>query len=264
MRNLRFILTGFIIFWLTGCKEVVDFYLGIPLQPVIDEDSFVPGLNIFGIIRPDSNGDYNNSCIMLQKVIPAVGSSDSLDVGRAVVRVERLNEESCLYDFLLTDYGHLFSQEAYRPDTTFSTKAGDIFTVECVYHELPVLKAMTIVPNPPVMLMNTLTETGNSISFEVQAEPSIFMLDIYVYAAGELAGYERLPAEQSVNTLVFLPYLQGLADSIDLYSYDSNMADYYTTANTSLNFNKYRESFSTVENGYGVFGSMNHTRFYLK
>jgi hypothetical protein len=263
MKYMKYLI-GFLFLLSTGCKDLVDFYLGIPLQPVTDEDSFVPGLNIFGIIRPDSTGGYSNSCIILQKVIPAVGTSDSLYVGKATVRVEKLGELPSLYDFLLTDHNHLFSEEVYRPDKEFRPKAGETFSVECAYRELPVLTATTVIPNAPVILMQTLAESDNSLSFEIQADTTIFMLDLYVYAAGGLAGYQRLPGEQSANTIVSFASLQGKPDSVDVYSYDYHMAMYYMTANTSLNFNKYRESFSTVENGYGVFGSLNHARFYLK
>ena len=247
----------------SGCMDAVDFYLGIPLQPVADEDSFVPGLNIFGIIRPDSTGEYNNSCILLQKVIPAVGSSDSLDIGPAIVWVEKLNGTNSRYDFLLTDHNHVFSEKGYRPDKEFRPKAGDRFSVECATLELPILTATTVVPNAPVLLMHTLMVSDNSLSFEIQADTTIFMLDVYVYKAGGLAAYQRLPGEQGSNTVVMFSSLQSGADSIDIYSYDENMATYYMTANTSLNFNKYRESFSTVENGYGVFGSLNHGRYFL-
>ena len=261
---MRLLITGFLLLWLTGCKDVVDFYLGVPLQPDVDEDSFIPGLNMFGIIRPDTTGIYNNSFIQLQKVIPAVGFTDSLDVGTVIVRVEKENDGISPVDFLLTDHNGVFGEEGYRPDIEFRPKAGETFSVECTYPGLPVLTAATLVPNPPVMLMNTLAESANSISFEIQSDTTIFMLDIYVYSEGLTVGYQRLPGEQDTNTFVSLTGLQSAADSVDIFGYDKNMAIYYMTANTSLNFNKYRESFSTVENGYGVFGALNHARFYLR
>ena len=263
MKYIFFLFTGLLLL-LTSCKDIVDFYIGIPLQPATDENSFIPGLNIFGIIRPDSTEVYNNSFIVLQKVIPAVGSSDSLDVDTTSVRIEKINAPESTYVFFLTHYDHVFREDEYRPDLNFRPQAGDIYTVECVYRDLPVLTARTIVPNVPVIRMNTITETENSLSFEIQPDTSIFMFDIYIYAAGKLAGYQRLPGEQANGTPVLFNSLQGRADSIDIYSYDYNMALYYMTSNTSLNFNKYRESFSIVENGYGVFGALNHGRFYLK
>ena len=78
MRKLILLIVVIFVLIVTGCKKMVDFYLGMPLQPTIDENTFVPGLNIFGIIRPDSTGGYNNSYIMLQKVLPAIGIGDSL------------------------------------------------------------------------------------------------------------------------------------------------------------------------------------------
>ncbi len=265
MKTIRLWITAFVLVWLTGgCKEMLDFYLGIPFQPVFDEDSFVPGLNIFGIIRPDTTGVYNNSFVQFQKVVPAVGYTDSLDVGTVSVHVEKINEHASPCEFILTDHQGVFSEEDYRPDETFRPKAGDIFSVACTYPDLPVLTATTLLPNPPVLLLNTLAESGRSLSFEIQVDTTIYMLDIYVYAGGLLAGYKRLPGEQDANTSVLFADLPGMADSVDIYSYDENMALYCMTSNTSLNFNKYRESYSTVENGYGVFGSLNHARIYLR
>src|SRR4030042_3367870 len=223
MKYMR-LLIGFFFLLSAGCDEVLDFYLGIPLQPVIDEDSFVPGLNIFGIVRPDSTGIYNNSFIMLQKVIPAVGASDSLDIGTAIVLVEKLSGVPSWYDFLHTDHNRVFNQKVYRPGQDFRPKSGDIFSVECAYPELPILTATTVVPNPPFILMNTLAGSDNSLSFEIQSDTTIFMYDIYVYAKGGVTGYQRLPGEQSANTIVFFPSMQGVADSIDVYSYAYNMA----------------------------------------
>ena len=102
------------------------------------------------------------------------------------------------------------------------------------------------------------------MSFEIQADTTIFMLDVYVYTAGELAGYQRLPGEQATYTrCYFHPCRAGLT-ALMYTAMITIWPLYYMTSNTSLNFNKYRESFSTVENGYGVFGALNHARFYLK
>ncbi|MBN1416634.1 MAG: hypothetical protein JW973_16140 [Bacteroidales bacterium] len=264
MKGFRIPVIGLLIFLVTGCQDVVDFYIGVPLQPSVDESGFIPGLNIFGIIRPDSTDAINNSFIMLQKVIPAVGSSDSLDVGTALVRVEKTGVIAVTYDFMLTRYDTVFRQEAYRPDDDFSPQAGDVFLVECTYTGLPVLTAGTIVPNAPEIMMNTVVQTGNTLTFEIQPDTSIYMLDIYVYADGMEAGYQRIPGNQTAGTPVTFSSFHGYADSIDIFGYDNNLAVYCMTSNTSLNFNKYRESFSTVENGYGVFGALNHTRVYLK
>ena len=56
-------------FSLLGCGESFDFYVGTHLQPDIDDDAFTPGMNIFGIIRPDYTDSINKSFIHIQKVV---------------------------------------------------------------------------------------------------------------------------------------------------------------------------------------------------
>jgi hypothetical protein len=86
---------------LASCKEVADFYLGIPMQPKFEKNSYVPGLNIFGILRPDSTGSYNNSFIEIQKVMPAVSKNDSLNVDTVYVQLtnESLNNNNSYCNF---------------------------------------------------------------------------------------------------------------------------------------------------------------------
>ncbi len=245
---------------------MVDFYLGVPLQPVIDKNAFVPGLNIFGIIRPDSTMGHNNSYIMLQKALPATGSDDSLEIDTAIVKVflgYKPAENSLCY-FLPTDYNGIFNDDYYRPQCDFLPQAGDTILVECTYLELPVLKGFTIVPNKPFLLENTILRTENALSFDIRKDSSIFMYDIYLYYGNQIVNYLRIPASVNTDTPVRFSQ-QGIdADSLVLYGYDYNFSNYYLTSNTSLNFNKYRETFTTVTNGYGVFGSLNLAGYKIK
>jgi hypothetical protein len=66
--------------------------------------------------------------------------------------------------------------------------------------------------------------------------------------------------ETGVPTPVKMQWPQGTSGVVlEIYAYDENMAVYSTSFNTSFNFNRYRPSISTVENGYGCFGSVNKT-----
>ncbi len=250
----------------SGCKKMVDFYLGVPLQPVIDSNTFVPGLNIFGIIRPDSTGGYNNSYIMLQKVLPATGSDDSLEIDTAQVTVFYASQsaENVICNFLPSDCNGTFIKDYYRPLCEFHPQAGDTIKAECRYMDLPVLKGITIIPNKPLVLENTLIKTGNSVSFDIRYDSTIYMYDVYLYYQGHIVNYLRIPASGQSDTQIKFSSLSTDADSISIYGYDYNFAKYYLTSNTSLNFNKYRESYSTVEDGYGVFGSLNLAGYKIK
>jgi hypothetical protein len=247
-----------------GCKDAANVYLGIPLQPRFDNNSFAEGLNIFGIIRVDSANGYNNSFVELQKIIPAVGAEDSILVDTSSVIIENTIEQK-IFEFSLTNADSTFSQANYRPSNNFSPSSGDIFRIECTSMELPVLTAHTIVPQKPKWRENSLEINHSSISFNLLPDSTIFMYDLYVFCHGAVCGYSRIASENdSTDTHVIIDISTDAADSIVAYGYDYNLAGYYLTSNVSLNFNKYRESFSMVENGFGVFGSVNSNIFVLE
>lgn len=256
-KSKTYILILLFIIIINSCKEATDFYLGIPLQPRFEDNNFQEGLNIFGIIRVDSTGRYNNSFVEVQKIIPAIGTEDSILVDTSKVYLEHIvNQE--IYEFSLTDFDSTFSQTYYRPKHGFNPHAGDVFKIECIYAELPILTAYTIVPEVPKWDINSILIEDNIVRFDLKPDSTIFMYDLYVFSNGFISGYSRLAAENdSSDTRVFLEYSGEKADSILAFGYDYNLATYYLTTNISLNFNKYRESFSIVENGFGVFGSIN-------
>jgi hypothetical protein len=250
-------------FW--GCKEAVDFYIGIPLQPKFEEDSFIPGLNIFGIIRLDSTSSINNSFVDIQKAVPAVGSEDSIYTDTTLVYIEQINSsiEDSTCEFKLGNYNNTFKQDYYRPTCNFKPKSGDIYRIECTHTGLPVLTAHTIVPEKPVLIKESVYLNQKLLFFELLYDSTIFMYDIYIFSNGYISGSKRIPASTEGNTEVEVNLISDFVDSIETFSYDFNLANYYLTSNVSLNFNKYRESFSEVENGYGVFGSLNRDLFYI-
>lgn len=248
---------------LTSCKETLDVYLGVPLQPRFDSDTFKPGLNIFGVIRIDSTASFNNSFILLQKVVPAVGDSTGWEIDTATVWVSKLSihDTDTVCEFVLSSRDSIFRETAYRPECNFNPQPGDIYISECIYEDMPVLYAKTIVPNKPVCTSPTFTFENNSVELSVLPDTTFFMLDAFVYSNGQVINSVRLPSVDELNTNILVSPVYEEPDSVVLFSYDYNLAVYYLASNTSLNFNKYRKSFSTVENGYGVLGAINKNTF---
>jgi len=52
-----------------------------------------------------------------------------------------------------------------------------------------------------------------------------------------------------------VPVITG--DRLTVYAYDKNLSEYLTAANLFIKPNTYRPPFTTVQNGYGCFGSLN-------
>ena len=55
--------------------------------------------------------------------------------------------------------------------------------------DLPVLCCITIVPNKPLILENTLIKIGNSVSFDIRYDSTIYMYDVYLYYQGFIVNY---------------------------------------------------------------------------
>jgi hypothetical protein len=260
-KNKHILILLFILIY--SCKDATDIYLGIPLQPRFEENSFQEGLNIFGIIRLDSTGRHNNSFVELQKIIPAVGTNDSILVDTSSVTIENIKNHK-IFEFSLTDFDQAFSQVNYRPANNFHPSSGDVFRIECINSGLPVLTAYTIIPEKPKWRENSAIVSKNTVSIDLLPDSTIFMYDLYLFSQGSVCGYSRIASENdSTATQAVIDFTGNAVDSIVAYGYDYNLAGYYLTSNISLNFNKYRESFSMVENGFGVFGSLNSNVFIL-
>ncbi|MFN8209164.1 MAG: hypothetical protein U0T82_17420 [Bacteroidales bacterium] len=259
------ILQGLIVFLMaSGCEKIGDLYLGIPLQPKMEDKEFVPGLNILGVLRPDSTGPYSNSFVRVGQILPAVGDTSSeWELTDAVVELRLLaNEPGPSVFFSHSNPDSLFAWPEYRPDSLFRPRAGETYSIRCSWGNLPLLEASTTIPNPPVMVDGSLTITENQVSCRLRTDSSAVLLDVYLVTEGRTFVQRYVPDYAAGNLLQFST---GGRKALELvvFAYDRNLADYYVNSNVSLNFNKYRRPFSYVENGYGVFGSMNLLRSLL-
>lgn len=245
---------------LSSCQEAIDFYIGIPLQPEFEENNFEPGMNVFGIIRPDSVQQYDKSFIHVQQIIAAVGDTTSdLVLQEALVTIYKFdgsgNKEA--YPCEYTNFEGVFRDSDYRPSQKLYAQAGDTLELECEEQDLPVLRSQTIVPGIPELVTGSLVRQGDLLQFIIKSDSSAFLYDIYLKNGDQVEAYQRLKPQDHLDTPVAL---QGNLTNgeLSIYAYDHNLATYFLTSNNSLNFNKYRKPYSVVENGYGVFGSLNY------
>lgn len=248
-----------------SCKKTTDIYLGVPLQPKFDENSFIPGLNIFGILRPDFSANSSNSFVIVHKVTKAVGDTSFWLVENAQVAISP-EQGSSLYAFIQSSDKEYVKDRPFSPPANFVPTAGETYNIRCSTPDLPELSGTTYIPKNPNLIYQTWHKQKNTLFLRFQKDSGIYMLDLIAYNNGEIFGKQRnaIVGNNSENTEIEMPALPTKPDSIVVFSYDKNLATYYLTSNTSINFNKYRVPFSTVENGYGVFGSLNKAVFNLK
>ena len=239
--------------------SLYDFFIG-PQPNFIGDHKFVPGLNIFGIIRPDSIKSIPMTFVHVEKVIPAI--SDELDtfaVDNAHVVLYKIENDSTEDSLVLTYINPqgTFPLPDYRPDK-FSPKSGERYRIVCTAKDLPVLTAETVVPNVPQLEGDSLIEAGSNVQFSILNDSSAAMYDIYLIVNGNTFT-QRVVREQAGNTYVEIEFAGDInsAAQLIIYAYDQNLSKYFAAANLSFKPNTYRPPFTNVQNGYGCFGSLN-------
>jgi hypothetical protein len=267
MKWISFIKVTIIAFSFFSCKETLDVYLGVPLQPDITENNYEPGLNIIGILRPDFTDTINRSFVHAQEVAPAINNypeftPDSMIIKTADIAIS--NTSGNVYEFEYTQYDNLFDEFQYRPTSDFRPHAGESYFISCSYSDLPVLTSSTIIPNEPKVIEGSIFLENDKIRLELEADTSIFLFEIYSFAQDKNTGFTRVVSNRFTATPLEITISEPQPDRIVIYGYDYNLTSYVLNSNTSLNFNKYRQPFGNVENGYGVFGSLNYILYSLE
>lgn len=243
-----------------------EYYIGLNQQPDFTSKIKEEGLNIFGILRPDAVSGFNRSFVYVHRILPALEPEGFYILRSALIKVERIieNEVSDQINFYLTPPESAFADTAYRPLTYFSPLEGEHYRITCKYEGMNDAVGETIIPFRPQINTSSLEIDANSISFSLLPDSLCGMIEIYQIRHNAYIALTRfIPySDKETNVELKLPFdVNG--SKLLIYSYDHNMAAYIGNSNISLNFNKYRTSISTLESGYGVFGSMNFTEFEL-
>jgi hypothetical protein len=254
----HFILSISLSLLIYGCSKdsLYDFVIGS--QPTFEDGhQFVAGINIFGVIRPDSANGQSMNLINIEKVIPAVSNTDDsttlIDFNATIYKINN----KIVIDSLCFIYKY--------PDTTFTHQPADFkplpgnhFKIICQSPGLPVLTAETVIPNQPIIVNDSIYTVNNKIQFSIIADTTAYLYDIYLFA-GSNQYYQRILRAKIGNTSVEIDANISIDtnNKLLIYAYDKNLSEYFTAPNLFIKPNTYRPPFSTVQNGYGCFGSLN-------
>ncbi len=240
-----------------------EYYLGINQQPRFADKHIEEGMNIFGLLRPDMKGDFNKSFVFVQKLWPVLELEEGYTIIRDVsVRVEHIIDGNVVksIDFPLLPSDSLFTDTLYRPLEPFIPQSGGKYRLICQYDGLPDAIGEAVFPPQPAIAENSLSVNGRDISFTLTADTLIKMVDIYLIGNNYSKFLERLIPSATLETDITLTLpVDPQGKQLKLFVYDANLAVYYGNSNTSLNFNKYRTTISTLESGFGVFGALNYS-----
>ena len=238
-----------------------EYYLGFDQQPKFRNETIEEGLNIFGILRPDSLESFNRSFVYVHRVMPVMEPENFFILHDAVVKIEKIIGEnnSEIIEFPLVPPNMVFPDTAYRPLSGFSPMAGERYRISCMLNGFPEATGETTIPSIPEIVPNTLTVNDRTVSFTLAPDSLTGMIDIYHVTDYFYLPLTRLIPSVGMGTEVVLTLPVAPAGTrFIIYAYDQNMAVYIGNSNISLNFNKFRKTFSTLESGFGVFGGMNY------
>ena len=108
-----------------------------------------------------------------------------------------------------------------------------------------------------VMVNDAILVNTNSISFSIIRDSSTALYDVYLII-GQQAYADRIQRPEAGDiaaTIAFEPSSET-AGLLIIYAYDLQLSE-YITYNVIIKTNTYRSDYSTVDNGFGCFGSLN-------
>ncbi|MBN2611880.1 MAG: hypothetical protein JXB00_10025 [Bacteroidales bacterium] len=257
MRNI----ISYTVFFISAIMLVsCEYYIGLNQQPEFKKGDIEKGLNIFSLLRADTVNGLNKSFAYVHQLVPVLEPESFNILKDADFRIERVVEDQVIetFQFTLIPGGTVLKDTMYHPVSEFTPLPGERYRMTCKYEGLPDAVGETVFPPKPLIIENSIELDERKLSFELTPHHLIGMIDIYHNTLDTCLFLSRLIPSASKETLIelFLP-AETEGTKLLLYSYDQNMAVYCGNANISLNFNKYRTTISTLQSGYGVFGSMN-------
>ena len=249
------------LFMLQGCE---DMFIGP--QPNFLEDSVLePKLNVMGILRPDSIGNLPMSFIHLEKSVSLpYDTNETQELKNAQVIIYKMDGQQIIdsLDLVYTDFNSEEMSYAYRSDSLFPM-SGETYRLLCKFGNLPELSSETTIPPVPKLVNDTVIIRNNSAVFSIERDSNIKLYDIYIIVEEDKVYYTRRilrPETGNIKAEIFYnrEEFEGL-DSVDLiiYGYDNKLSEYLTNTPSAIWPNTYHPAYSTVNNGYGCFGSIN-------
>ena len=253
-RMLALLLAG--VGSLVGCENIVtDFG---PQPAYVDEHEHKPMLNVFGVLRPDAENGKVLSFVHLERSFPYAVGIDTILVTDAIVRVMEYEEGTLARSIELgyTDMDETFPTMEYRrPD--FIPKSGQTYGISCVREGYPELTSSTTVPSAPEIVDDSVRIEPSRLSFSMLRDSRVGLYDIYLFTEQNVY-IERIrrPEVGNIQVEMGLDAHLGAEGLLVIYAYDLQLSE-YIAYNISIKPNTYRSDYSTVENGFGCFGSLN-------
>lgn len=239
-----------------GCDNWITSYG--PQPDYIDEWRHRPMLNVFGVLRPDTLGPLPQSFVHLERTFPVTFHPDTLDIRDANVVITRFEGGTPVDSVTLeyTDMNAAFPRAEYR-HSDFFPLASTTYGIVCRREGYPELVSETTTPAVPALIEGTIEYTQGHVSFSILRDSLAALYEIYfILDEQSIVQRVRRPESGDVDVVFEIEDSQEREALVIIYVYDLKLSE-YMTYNVNFKFNTYRSDYSTVENGYGCFGSLN-------
>ncbi|UCH61671.1 MAG: hypothetical protein JSU77_07585 [Fidelibacterota bacterium] len=222
-----------------------------PQPTTIIKTKFERGLNILGILRLDDS--TGTSFIHVEQ---ACRTEEIYDVEFPIIIedaevVVRKATDTTTYLF---EADTVWAWTYTNPD--FFPTAGEQYALTITHSELDTLTATTEVPVKPAIDTTTLTISESILSFDLLTTTDTYLYDVYLISPSDSLHSRFSNQGEGVLPVAFNPSVgPGQVMTIHIYGYDANLAE-YLTAVTTIKYQTYLETVTTVTGGYGAFGSV--------
>ena len=232
-----------------------------PMPKDIVETEFEPGLNILGVLRADdvmgSSFIVINRALTTEEIYSEYIPNFSPEVDFARVRSVRSGDD---YFFSkgedTTDWGNYL-------DTTLTIETGESYSLEIQAPGFPLLTANTRIPQKPEAVTGSISVEQDRVTFQLQHDPGAFEYKLYLLFPDKVLEKVVKPMNEE-----FIEIEWGFSSSngspvfLMLSALDENLTRY---GNSPISFipNTYHADGSTVDGGYGCFGSVAITIYEL-
>lgn len=257
--SLHIPLTILLSIFLSSCLKIGEYYLGLNLQPNMDNSPPLTGLNVFGILKTGPDFDTINHYFEVQQMI-ALNNMEYMELDSAIIQLSRTTNKGEHYS-----YQPQYLHSGLYFDQNIEALPGDRWDYSCSLDSFEV-QASCIVPNHP-QLSDSITIIQGQISFSVLSDESAFMYLVYIVNGEQFFVEKKIPDNNHHTAFMVQPNWEidhNNAVLIYIFAYDKNLRTYITTSNTLFKPNAFRPSFSTVEGGYGTFGAVASSLFLIE
>lgn len=234
-------------FLLCSCEEIFETYVGLPLQPTNINSVYVPGLNVFGVLKAGTILDTLNHYFEVHYIPHVFDTTSNFSILDADIT---LQNDFHTYKLNHLDDGLYFNLEIVPIP-------GQEWNYTCVYDTFEVT-SHTIIPSMPVVSKSSIEINDGSIKFSIDYDAGAFMYDVYFIDEYSFIT-KRIVPEYGNDIEVQLDIEYNESSAINLLyviAYDQKYEQYVTTSNIFFKPNAFRPRFTTVDGGYGCFGSL--------